>query len=207
MNVWAKIENRWPRMLDAHKRSVNLPPDVAQAELPARLAAAYARIGEHAKAVQYFQEASSGLKKALTNSGTTAKIQQQFAARTLYAMGQLTARQRGLNADPKSYLKSLSIQQPYLLQSAEQAIKPDSQKAAEDLIFAYENLLKTGTHLNQRSRDRFWSWRCKISRRSSGSVCLVKGSLVDEIFDKVDVQESRVRQMLMAQAETTPLTG
>lgn len=192
-------------MLDARKRSANMNPDVAQAELPARLAAAYARVGERAKATQFFREALNGLKKTLANSGTTTQIQQRFAARTLYAMGQLTARQRGPDVDPSTFLRSLSIQQPYLLQSAEQAIRPESQRAAEDLIFAYESIQRLTPSDPVKARA-FLELALKDIAELKRIRMPGKGPLVDEVYDRIDVQESRVRQLLMAQAEMTPLT-
>lgn len=192
-------------LLDARRRSSGLTPDVSQAELPARLAAGYARLGERAKATQYFKEALNGLKRTLVSAGTTTKVQQRFAARTLYAMGQLTTRQRSLSIEPNAFLKSLSVQQPYLLQSAEQAVRPESQKAAEDLIFAYENFLRLTPAEPEKTRP-FLELALQDIAELKRIRMPGKGVMVDEIYDKVDVQESRVRQMLMAQSETMPLT-
>ncbi|HAG90636.1 MAG TPA: hypothetical protein DCL41_02120, partial [Bdellovibrionales bacterium] len=74
--------------LDAKKKSSYLPPDVSTAELPARLAAAYASVGRQKEALFYFNQASEGLKRILA----TAKRQESdvaLAAKTLYAMGKL----------------------------------------------------------------------------------------------------------------------
>jgi len=192
-------------LLDTRRRSKNLTPEIANAELPARLAAAYARIGQRDKALQFFREASNGLKQALTQSGTTSRIQQSFAARTLYAMGTLTPVQKGLNGDPRGFLLALSMQQPYLLQSAEMNIAPDSRKAADELIFAYENLLKMKPNDVLGSRQFLQTALQNIAEIKKIRLPN-KGPMVDEIYDKIDAQESRIRQQLVTVSDTTPLT-
>ena len=193
-------------LLDTKKRAKNLTPDIANAELPARLAVAYARIGQREKAMQFFREAGNGLKLALTQAGTTTQIQQKFAAKTLYAMGTLTPLQKGLNGDPKGFLTALSMQQPYLLQSAELNIAPDSRKAADELIFAYENLLKMKPNDPIGARNFL-----QVALQDIAEIKKIrlpnKGPLVDEIYDKIDAQESHIRQQLVSVSDTTPLTA
>jgi tetratricopeptide (TPR) repeat protein len=193
-------------LLDARKRVKFLPHETADAELPARLAAAYARIGQRQKALEYFKEAGNGLKLALTQAGgTTNKIQQQFAARTLYSMGQLTTSQRSLMLDAKSFLQSISLQQPFLLQAAEINVAPSSRKAADDLIFVYENMQKLTPNKEAEVRAFY-----ELALQDIAEIKRIrlpnKGVMVEEIFNKIDVQESRIRQALMSQSEITPLT-
>jgi tetratricopeptide (TPR) repeat protein len=192
-------------LLDTRKRSRNLTPEIASAELPARLATAYARIGQRDKALQYFREAGNGLKQALTQAGTTSRIQQAFAARTLYAMGTLTPIQKGLNGDPRGFLSALAMQQPYLLQSAEMNVSPESRKAADELIFAYENLLKMKPTDMIGGRNFLQSALQNIAEIKKIRLPN-KGPMVDEIYDKIDAQESRIRQQLVTVSDTTPLT-
>jgi tetratricopeptide (TPR) repeat protein len=192
-------------LLDAKKRSAYLSQDVAHAELPARLAAAYARLGQRVKAMQYFREAGNGLKGSLASAGTTARLQTEFAANTLYAMGQLTAKQKNLTDTSRGYLQSLSMQQPYLLQSAEMAVNPASQKAAQELSFAYDNLLKMTPAQPDQVRPFLQLALADIAEIKKIRLPN-KGPLVEQIFSKIEVQESNIRQMLMAQADTTPLT-
>lgn len=192
-------------LLDAKRRSRNLSPDIAGAELPARLAVAYARIGQRMKAIQYFKSAGNGLKQALSQAGTTSHTQQQFAARMLYAMGHLSPVQKGLNSDPKAFLMALSVQQPYLLQSAEFNLQPDSRSAADDLIFAYENLLKLKPAASDQGRAFLL-----LALQDIAEIKKIrlpdKGPLVDQIYDRIEVQESRIRQMLASTSDMTPLT-
>lgn len=193
-------------LLDSQKRSRQLTPEIADAELPARLAVAYARIGQRTKALQYFRNAGNGLKQAIAQAGTTSRIQQQFAARTLYAMGHLSPTQKGLNGDPKAFLMALSMQQPYLLQSAEFNIPPESRQAADDLIFAYENIMK----LKPQDAEGSHSFLL-LALQNIAEIKKIrlpnKGPLVDEVYDRIEAQESRIRQLLGSSSDSTPLTN
>lgn len=193
-------------LFDAKKRGTYLPPEVSNAELPARLATAYARIGQRPNALKYFKEAGNGLKSSLASGGSTTKMQTEFAAKTLYAMGQLSSKQRRLSDDPKAFLNSLSMQQPYLLQATEMGVNPHSQNAADDLIFAYENLLKVKPSDPTQVRP-FLQLALKDIAEIKRIRLPGRGALVDQVFAKIEVQESQIRRLLMAQPETTPLTA
>jgi tetratricopeptide (TPR) repeat protein len=128
-------------LLDAKKRAKDLPFETINAEVPARMAAAYARLGNRAKAVEYFTQASRGLK-GLVSRGATSTAQKETIARTLFLMGQLSPNQRRAEAQPMGYLQSLSMQQPFLLQAMEMNHTHWSAKAESDLKLAYDNIWK-----------------------------------------------------------------
>jgi hypothetical protein len=50
-------------LLDARKRGKDLPFETQVAEIPGRLAAAYARMNNRTKALEYFNQASEGLRR------------------------------------------------------------------------------------------------------------------------------------------------
>ncbi|NCN41838.1 hypothetical protein GW916_11400 [bacterium] len=123
--------------LDARKKIKYLPPEVGTAELPARLAAAYASLGRQKEALHYFNEASGGLKRILAG----AKRQDSdidLAAKTLLAMGKISSTP---HLHPVLFVRMLSMQQPFLLQAAELKSSKVSRKAMEDLIRAYKEIL------------------------------------------------------------------
>jgi tetratricopeptide (TPR) repeat protein len=122
--------------LDARKASKSLPPDVATAELPARLAAGYASLGRQKEALHYFDEASGGLKRLLSRA-KGGSADKKLAASTMYAMGRLSE-----TNDPVTFARMLSMQQPFLLQSAELAAGPSSSRAKSDLKEAYHRLIQ-----------------------------------------------------------------
>lgn len=192
-------------LLDAKKRSKVLPNQVAKAELPARLASLYARVGQREKALHYFTEAGSGLKIALASSGTTAKIRQRFAAETLYYMGRLSPRQKNFQDSAEAFLNALSMQQPYLLQSAELGIAPPSDKAAQELSFVYENLLRLKPSESEALRS-FLLLALKDIAEIKRIRMVGSGPLVEQIYQKIEVQESNLRTLLASQTESNPLT-
>lgn len=191
-------------LLDTSRRSRYLPDEVAKAELPARLAVAYARTGQRQRALHYFKMASNGLKKVLS-SRSRSSAEAALASRVLYSMGQLTVPQRNLTAAPDAYLKGLSLQQPYLLQSAELGYKPYSINAADDLKFAYENVLKlvpakdadARVYLENALQDMAELKKIRLPE---------SGNLVNEIFDVIGKQEKKVKARLVTLSDLTPLT-
>ena len=191
-------------LLDARKRANELPMNVARAELPARLAAAYSRVGNRPMALKYFGEASQGLKDVLA-SGTSARAAKETVAKTLYAMGRLNAAQKRVEGDPLAFVQSLSMQQPYLLQAIELRFPQWTRRASEDLTLAYENLLRYSIGDPNRRRDYFVRVLQVINelrriRMPDG------GPAEDDVFATVDKVEHRARMNMSELGDATPLT-
>lgn len=181
-------------LLDARKRKRDLPVEVLSAEIPARLAAAYARIGNRPKAIQYFTEASRGLKKLINQDGSGVQVER--VARTLYLMGKLTTTQRDAEVDPLTFLSSISIQQPYLLQAVEMNHKAWSPRAAEDLQTAYDNVWRFQVQSPQARRE--FMTRVLQSINELRKIRMPRAnSRVDGVFAMLDKTEIRVQNELM----------
>lgn len=122
---------------DAERRSRFLSVEVAQTELPARLAAAYARERNFTEAERYYRVAESQL--ARLRAQIPADEQPEWVPRILYAMGH-----RPIGEVPwdrfESSLVPIERSQIYLLQSAELGISPWAERAADDLIKSYSSL-------------------------------------------------------------------
>lgn len=191
-------------LLDAKRRAQVLPVEVARAELPARLAAAYARLGNRDQAKQYFSQASDGLKIVLA-AGTTARAQKETLARTLFYMGQLNPAQRVAGVDPQAFLQSLSMQQPYLLQAVEMNINPWSRKAADDLANAFDNMTRFRLD-DQKSRTEFYTHCLQVIAELRRIRLPDAGAREDQIFAKVDRTERRIRDELASLPPSMPLT-
>ena len=140
LSICYEVANDDPKviltLLELQNHTALLGHDIADVELPARLAAAYARQGNHEQAESYFSKAEVGLKRlrALHPKGDTLL----WLPKTLYSMGHLSPPQKDL--DPKSfenYLTSLVQTQEWLVQAAELGDNSWSKKAAEDLINIY----------------------------------------------------------------------
>lgn len=121
---------------DSLMRRKYLPPEVVNAELPARLAAAYAKIGNRKYAEKYFNIAQIGLKRVHQGDMTATK-KSELLARTLFFMGQMQPDPEEIAQHPESYLAALNFLQAYLLKSAEMRSQEWSPKASKNLKEAY----------------------------------------------------------------------
>lgn len=122
---------------DLQTRTKSLPKEISDAELPARLAGAYARVGNFDKAVSYYRSAEAGILRLRRGiSGVP-----EWLPRTLYSMGTISTRAVSWE-DFETALRPIARSQIYLLQAAELGIEPWSARASRDLITAYTNLWK-----------------------------------------------------------------
>lgn len=113
-----------------------LSKEVAETEWPARLAAAYARKGNHEEAKQYYLKADAGLRKI--KSGTFLDSS-RWLPKTFYSMG-VTPEAR-LNfvstQDFENFLTSFSASQIWLLRAIETKVNPWNEMAAKHLLLVY----------------------------------------------------------------------
>ncbi|MBX3020712.1 MAG: hypothetical protein KF799_03475 [Bdellovibrionales bacterium] len=191
-------------LLDAKKREKQLPMEVARAEIPARLAAAYSRLGNKAKALEYFNEASEGLK-SIAGNGSTPRAQKEALGKTLFYMGHLNPAQKLAEVEPIGYLQALSMQQPYLLQAVEMGHQVWSRKAAEDLNMAYDNMLRFQI-ADPEKRNQFYTRALQVIGELRKIRLPDAGKAEDEVFAKVDRTERRIQNEIATIAETTRLT-
>ncbi len=125
-------------LTDVLSRRNLLSKAISEAEVPARLAAAYARIGNKKMAAKYFAIAEDGLKRLSSTKSSIAK-KQEVMARTLFLMGRFDIFKFTEKTSEK-YLKSLEYVQRYLLKSAELDHKVWSARSAKQLILAYSRV-------------------------------------------------------------------
>jgi tetratricopeptide (TPR) repeat protein len=125
---------------DAERRSKSLPEEIAQTELPARLAAGYARERNFAEAERYYNLAERQL--ARLRAQVAKGEQPEWLPRILYAMGHRPLGEITWERF-ESALIPLERSQIYLLQSAELGIQPWADLAADELIGSYGALRKS----------------------------------------------------------------
>jgi len=190
-------------LLDARKRGQELPFATLHAEIPARLAAAYARLGNRKKALEYFALAGKGLKRIATQE--SGKRRQDILGQSLFLMGQLNPAQRRAEGDPVAFLKGLSMQQPHLLQAVELQHPVWSKKAAGDLEMAYDNFWKFKFGDNQKQND-FYIRAMQVVRELKRIRLPKADPEVDAIYAKVDAAERRLNVEIARVAESTKLT-
>jgi tetratricopeptide (TPR) repeat protein len=192
-------------LLDARKRGKDLPFDVLNAEIPARLAAAYARIGNREKALQYFTQASRGLKRVVAQTGRG--LQNERVAHNLFLMGRLSPSQRDATVEPGTYLQSLSMQQPYLLQAVEINHPVWSPRAAEDLKLAYDNIWKLKITDTSQKREVFTRALQTINELRRIRIPTNTNPRIQNIFASLDHTQTQLQNELSRMGEATPLTS
>lgn len=157
-------------LYDLIGRADQLPEEIAHAELPARIASAYARVGNFDEAVMYYKRAEAGISQL--RRASVSNEPPVWLPRTLYFMGSMSLRRVSWN-DFESALRPLARGQAYLLQAAEFGVQPWSEKSSQDLIATYRELWRAiRTAPNPDVSDPFISAR-KIQRRQWDRASLV----------------------------------
>jgi tetratricopeptide (TPR) repeat protein len=125
-------------LLDAKSLRNTLPLTVGHAEIPARLASAYSRMGREKEAVQYLNEAEKGIAKIRTES-EPGKLEKDWLAKTYYQMGSVTTNQLSPeNFD--AFVASQKYVQVYLLKTLELNDSRWSPKALKQLKNTYNEM-------------------------------------------------------------------
>jgi tetratricopeptide (TPR) repeat protein len=191
-------------LLEARKKGrEGLPFETLNAEIPSRLAAAYARIGNRQKALEYFGQASEGLKKMVAQ--TANHKQKELLGRTLYLMGQLNSAQRNGENDASTFMQSLSMQQPYLLQAIEMDYTTWSKKAADDLQKAYDNIWHY-KFSDDASKREFYTRGLQSIQELRKIRLPDSPPSVNAVFAHLDKVEQQLHTELSKVAETNKLT-
>lgn len=125
---------------DAERRSAMMSREVAEAELPARLAAAYARAHNPKEAERYFAAADRALGRLRVASAKDGRP--EWLARVLYAMGHRPAQEVEWQRFDE-VIRSVERSQGYLVQAAELEEEPWASLAVDDLNQTYAALRKS----------------------------------------------------------------
>ena len=123
-------------LLELYQGKYPLSVEVSHAELPAKLAAAYARLGNNKEAARYFKIAERGLVQVI-NSLASKENQRSQLAKVLYLMGNISI----LNTErmtSEDYFNTLRALQKYLFKSVELDDKSWSQKSFDQILLAYD---------------------------------------------------------------------
>lgn len=124
-------------LIELSRGKYNLPPEVIMAEVPAKLAAAYARIGNQKIAEQYFRKAEKGLLYIQNNYQDMIQ-KRTILAKTLFLMGNISQlNTKKMNSS--DYFATLRAMQKYLYKAVEFNEKGWSEQAADQIQSAYDN--------------------------------------------------------------------
>lgn len=199
LEALAEDDRSLASLKDAERRTKSLPEEIGQTELPARLAAAYARERNFAEAERYFilAERQLGRLRAKVAKGE----QPEWLPRILYAMGHRPLGEITWERF-ETALIPLERSQIYLLQSAEMGVQPWANLAAEELIGSYRALRKSidavpapaATEIviaaREQQRER---WKRLV--RLSDSIIQLRSLFVGEI-EKQSAQKSPLRKVV-----------
>lgn len=208
-------------LLDAKRRSKLLQEEVAYAEIPARLAAAYARIGNKSKANEYFSEAKLGVQR-LKEKHKNRRAVRDILAKTLFLMGRMMPIEQRARVDSLEYLKTLQQLQIYLLEATELNSAKWSPQAAEEIHNAYENIWSLVSNVPQeKTKDPEYrdqkkrQMRFKIVSEALTNLKLLKADFrpglrdnqyVDDLRKSLDQKEQVFQQYLAENAVEIPLS-
>jgi len=121
---------------DVNQRKHLLTPEVATAELPARQAAAYSRVGNVDLAQKLYSQAETAMLRYRRKSSQETP---EWLAKTLYHMGRTNLRDASWE-NFEVVVRPLGKTQQFLLEAAELDHELWSKRASEDLAVMYKNL-------------------------------------------------------------------
>ena len=136
-------------LTDALKLREQLPMAIAQAELPARLAAYYNRNGNIELAKKYYHEAEIGVAVAFKEDTDKNQVSK---AQTFFLMGELYSDQ--LTAESlQAHIDSMIMMQSFLLRSIEMKNSIWSARAQRNLEDNYRDLWNVITQIPKHRKD------------------------------------------------------
>ncbi len=213
-------------LMDARTRVHHLPEEIAIAEMPARLAAAYARVGNIDEAMKYYAQGEVGISRlrnqAYGGEGGGRAVP-EWLPRTLYHMGRMSLRTIAWG-DFEDTLRPIERTQLYLLQAAELEAGAYSREAARELIRVYAeiwNVVSTPPPADpaddpvtakRATQDRQWSFvekALELSRALKAARAPAekdRSAQVEEIFAFVANQEKKLLRLLDQPLEGSGLT-
>lgn len=126
-------------LLDARRLAAALPEDTAKSELPARIAAAYARAGNRAEAEKYFRLALDGIKFMQVKYKDSMHMGDKLSE-ALFFMGKSNVSEAEFRRNPVAQIRGLELMQTYLLQAAELGSPKWSGRAVDEILGTYNRL-------------------------------------------------------------------
>lgn len=214
-------------LLEASKRAALFSPEIAQAEIPARLAAAYARLGEMKMAQKYLDEAERGMisLQAIWENSAQKK---DLMAKTYYLMGRPQVAK--IEIEPRvphtflsyeRFAQNLDLLQGYLLRSVFLGSETWSKRAYEELLESHDilwNKLNDLTKIPAAEVDYqvIQQAKAKLAERAVRSLDTLQlmrlpdkdePALVGQLFAEAERKEKRLRTYISKLGPTNPLTS
>lgn len=207
-------------LLDAQKLQNNLPPEIGLAEIPARIAASYHRMGQEVEAGKYLQLAQKGIVQIQIGKEPTIE-NKKWLAEIYFHMGQLSTNQ--LTEDNlQAHLDTLKMIQIFTLRCVETEASPWSGLASTNLTNNYADVLHLIMQFSiSKSMDAAAAKREKMDRQmyfvglllvhiadlKSQRLILDKaGAEQEKLFTGLAEIEQKGQNFLLTSNALTPLT-
>lgn len=203
-------------LLDVRRRSAALPEDTAKAEVPARLAAAYARSGNRPEAEKYFRLALDGIKALQVKYKESVQMADRLAE-TLYFMGRSSVSEDEFKKNPVPQIRGLQLMQLYLLQAAELGSSKWSGRATDEILGTYEKLWLLSQTLGtpesgdaQAEKQKSSELRADVLKETLRSVRVLKAQRLPNRSESSEMKRlfngavERERQLISVLAEVEP---
>lgn len=208
-------------LMDVRRRRKHLPEDAAKSEVPARLAAAYARMGNRTEAEKYFKEALNGVKFLQVKYKDSIVLADRLSE-SLFFMGRSNVSENEFLRNPVAQVKGLELMQLYLLQAAEIGSSKWSGRAVNEILGNYSRVWKFMEKLDApenpdptlriRDRDKL---RSDVLRETLRSVRVLRAQRlpsrqesapVAQLFQGLEREERKLAAMLAEVGPYTDLT-
>ena len=195
-------------LIDARNREKLLEAPIGKAEVPARLASAFGRLGNFKEAQKYFKEADSGLFN-LRNRKLSGADQRDALARSMFYMGRFWFKGFHIK-NSYNILTTFEYAQKYLLKAVELDSTRWSALAAKNLVEVYDFMIRYMNHVKKTGKVR--KYQTKKGEVTEMAVLIHQGlvslrldrlpdrkppPLVSSLFTKVDQYEKTVSDFLV----------
>lgn len=193
----------------------DLPPEIVQAEIPARRSMVYAKMDQKVESEKYLAEADRGLRRVMEQ----VQMNPAWLAKIYLQMGSLSLEQMG-DQNISSYIKAFQTTQRYLLNSVAQNDPEWSKQAATQLVTSYNTfwgrIENFGSQtqpvdLKQKQKNQFYLYAdlMKVMNEALLLKPLVEQKYNDQqkkIYSFLDSLESKISKTLLTQFDHMPLT-
>jgi hypothetical protein len=195
-------------LLDAKSRAKYLPPEISEAQIPAKLAAAYARQGQYKESVKYLTAADEGLNSLLGVVGRN--VEKSWLAQIYFEMGSVSSNQLSI-AIFEDFVESQKMVQVYLLKALKLNEKTWSDRSLAHLQKTYLDLftqlasIKNDINIQGRLAGSFNDLleKTDLYRPLSDEAA----SAYEQVFYKyVDEVRKKTDQVIFGNASVIPLT-
>lgn len=206
-------------LLDANRLQKYLKDATRSAEIPARLAASYKRMGQDKEAQKYISQADDGAKRIRAQSDLS-KVREDLS-RTYYLMGSFSTNQISAESLQAS-LDTLELMQIFLLRSIELESSIYSKKSLDLIKEAYRDIWNVAVSIPLNSSlDVGAAEREKTNRQVDIAAKLLarltdldsyqapeadKISMVKDLWAYMAEFRSKLSSFISTQGETLPLT-